>query len=438
MTDLVPHDLDAERSVLGSVLIRERISDVLGVVDGPDFFLPAHEAIYGAMLDLSSQRKPLDILTVASVLRTNGTLAKLEGGELYLAQLSRETPTASNARYYAEIVREKAAGRRLIEQCRKAEARAAGAPIGDVVADLRVALTGLRAESGGPVGMGEAVPGYLDALEARSLGKATRRVASGLRGLDSKLLGGVAPGQLIVVGGNPGSGKTSLAFQWGLEAALAGVNTLIFSLEMKRVELMDRGVSYLSGVDGSRLVNGDKHDLDMWHKVTPAAKRLGTLPLAIDDRKLSCDQIVSEALRWRDRQEPGSLALIVVDYLGIIRSTGKVESRQQEVGGWSREMKILAGDVDAPLVLCAQLNRQNMAGGEKRKPVLSDLRDSGEVEQNADVVLFPVRDFTDGAEIGVAKHRGGPVGVVDGLVFDGPTTSFRTVGGGNVPASYVD
>ncbi len=422
--NLVPHDLDAERAVLGSVLIRERLADVLGMIDAPDFYLPAHEAIFSAMLTISAERRPLDVVTVMAALRTTGQLQAMEGGEAYFLTLTGAVGHAENGRHYAEIVREKATARRLIEACLGAQGRAATEATGDVIADLRVKLAGLRSAGGGPVGMSEAVPAYLDALEGRSKGQATRRVGSALSGLDSLLLGGGAPGQLIVIGGNPGSGKTSLAVQWAIEAALAGVPALVFSLEMKRVELMDRAVSYLSGVDGSKLVNGNQHDYDMWKRVQEAARQLRALPLAIDDRKLSCDQIVSEALRWRDRHHDGQ-ALVVVDYLGIIRSAGKTENRQQEVGGWSREMKILAGDIDAPLVLCAQLNRQNMAGGEKRKPVLSDLRDSGEVEQNADVVLFPFREANDYAEIGVAKHRGGPVGVASGLTFDGPTTSFR-------------
>lgn len=421
--NLVPHDLDAERAVLGSVLIRERLADVLGVIDADDFHLPVHRSIFAAMLGISAQRMPLDVVTVMSALRNDGTLQQMEGGETYFLKLTGAVPTAESGRYYAEIVREKATARKLIEATIEAQARAASEAAGDVIADLRVKLAGLRSAGGGPVGMSEAVPAYLDALEARSRGEATRRVGMGLPGVDSLLLGGGAPGQLIVIGGNPGSGKTSLAVQWAIEAALAGVAALVFSLEMKRVELMDRAISYLSGVDGSRLQDGRLEYADWKDHVHPTAKRLAGLPLAIDDRKLSCDQIVSETLRWRDRHE--GQALVVVDYLGIIRSAGKVESRQQEVGGWSREMKILAGDIDAPLVLCAQLNRQNMAGGEKRKPVLSDLRDSGEVEQNADVVLFPFREGGDYAEIGVAKHRGGPVGVATGLRFHGPTTSFR-------------
>ncbi len=407
MTNLVPHDLDAERAVLGSALIRERLSDVLGVVEATDFHLPAHDAIFAAMQAISAARKPLDVVTVMSALRTAGQLDRMEGGEGYFLTLTGAVGHAENGRHYAEIVREKATARRLIAACLDAKDRAGTESPGDVIADLRVELASLRSTGGGPVAMPEAVPAYLDALEARARGQATRRVASGLEGVDSLLLGGAAPGQLVVIGGNPGSGKTSLAVQWAIEAALAGIRALVFSLEMKRVELMDRAVSYLSGVDGSKLVNGDQHDYDMWKRVQEAARRLRELPLAIDDRKLSCDQIVSETLRWRDKHHDGQ-ALVAVDYLGIIRSTGKTESRQQEVGGWSREMKILAGDIDAPLVLCAQLNRQNMAGGEKRKPV------------------FPFREANDYAEIGVAKHRGGPVGVAQGLRFDGPTTSFRS------------
>ncbi len=145
-------------------------------------------------------------------------------------------------------------------------------------------------------------------------------------------------------------------------------------------------------------------------------------PLFIDDRKLTMDQIASETIRWRDRNH-GPRALVVVDYLGLIRSKGKAENRQQEVGGWSRDLKILAGDAKAGMLVCAQLNRKNVENGPPEKPVLSNLRDSGEIEQNADTVLFPWRNGAV-AEIAIAKQRGGPVGVVP-VLWNGQTTSFR-------------
>ena len=418
----LPYDVEAERAVLGCILIRERIADVLGELDGDDFLLPAHREIYGTMLDLSAGGSPLDVLTIASELRVRGLLERLDGGESYLMALSNCVPTATSVGHYVSIVRARSASRRLIASCTEAVVRAAAEPAEDVIADLRVSLSGLRLERGGPILVSDSLPGYLDSLEARQAAKSDARVPSGLRRLDERLLGGVAMGQEVIVGANPGMGKTSLAVQWAIHAAVLGVPALVFSLEMKRVELLDRAVSFVSGVDGARIAAGGSLDLDTWRKITASAKAM-MWPLWIDDRKLSMDQIASETLRWRDKHRESPRALVVVDYLGLIRSKGKSENRQQEVGGWSRDLKILAGDADCAMLVCAQLNRKNVENGPPERPVLSNLRDSGEIEQNADVVLFPWRNGTV-AEIAVAKHRGGPVGVAH-VVWNGPTTSFR-------------
>lgn len=417
----LPVDIDAERAVLGCILIRERISDVLGELDVDDFVFPAHREVYGVMLDLSAGRSALDVLTVAAELRLRGVIDRLEGGEAYLLRLSNCVPTAMSVQHYVAVVRARAASRRLIAACSDAVSRAASDPADEVIADLRVSLSGLRLERGGPIPVAERLPEYLDALEARQAARNEARVPSGLRDLDMKLLGGIAMGQEVIVGANPGMGKTSLALQWAIAAARGGIPSLVFSLEMKATELLDRAVSYVSGVDGAKIAMGQGLNLDAWTRIRDAAKAM-TWPLAIDDRKLTIDQIASETLRWRDKH-PDGRALVVVDYLGIIRSKGKAESRQQEVGGWSRDLKILAGDANAAMLVCAQLNRKNVENGPPEKPVLSNLRDSGEIEQNADVVLFPWRNGTV-AEIAIAKHRGGPQGHV-GVIWNGATTSFR-------------
>lgn len=421
----LPIDFEAERAVLGCILIRERIADVLGELDVDDFLLPAHREIYGVMLELSAGGSPLDILTIGSELRIRGLLGKLEGGETYLLALSNSVPTATSVQHYIAIVRARSASRRLIMSCTEAAVRAGTEPAEDVIADLRVRLSGLRLESGGPILVSDSLPGYLDALEARQAAKSDSRVPSGLRRLDERLLGGVAVGQEVIVGANPGMGKTSLALQWAIHSAGLGVPALVFSLEMKRAELLDRAVSYVSGVDGARIAAGGGLDMETWRSIQTAARSM-TWPLSIDDRKLTMDQIASETIRWREKHREATRAVVVVDYLGLIRSKGKAENRQQEVGGWSRDLKILAGDANCAMLVCAQLNRKNVENGPPERPVLSNLRDSGEIEQNADVVLFPWRNGTV-AEVAVAKHRGGPLGVAH-VMWNGPTTSFRDDG----------
>jgi replicative DNA helicase len=414
----LPHDIDAEKAVLGAILIRQKVTDVLGIVAIDDFILPQHRDIFEVLLDLSAQRSPLDILTVASELGRRKVIGRLDGGEQYLLELNQ----ATNGRHYAEIVHQRATSRRLIAVCADSANRAHTESADAVMADLRVRLVGLRGESGGPVSMAEAMPKYLDELEAKSEKKEVYRVASGIRALDVKLRGGAPMGNLVVIGGNPGMGKTSLAFQWALHAASQGVPTLVLSLEMKRAELIDRGLSYFSRIDGARLSTADDLTYDDWKLVHQHGSDMAKLPLTIDDRKLTCDQIVAETIRWREKHKT-RLALVMVDYLQLIRSTGRAENRQQEVGGWSREMKQVAGDADVALVLVSQLNRKNSESGEPQRPMMSHLRDSGEIEQSADTILFPWRS-DDATEIGIAKNRGASVGVVP-AVWDGPTTSFR-------------
>ncbi len=422
----LPADVPAERSVLGSILIRERISDVLGIVEIDDFMIPAHREIYESLVDLSAKREPLDVVTVASELRRRGIISRLPDGEMYLMGLSTGTPTAESGAYYAKIVRERATSRRLISACADAGSRATREPPDEVVADLRVNLASLRSEVGGPVTMADAMPGYLETLEGKERKTVVTRVPSGIASLDHKLLGGAAIGTKVVIGGNAGMGKSSLAFQWALTAARSAIPTYYVSLEMARFELIDRGLAFLSGIDGSRLAVGTGLAYDDWLIIREHSKALAGFPLSIDDRKLNIDQIASEAQRWRDKN-PGPLALICVDYLQLIKPTRghRSENRALEVGAWSRALKVMAGDLKAAVIEVSQLNRDNSKGkdGEMRRPVMSDLRDSGEIEQHADTILFPFRTGTT-AEIGIPKNRGAPIGVVS-AIWNGATTSFR-------------
>jgi len=214
--------------------------------------------------------------------------------------------------------------------------------------------------------------------------------------------------------------NSSLAWVTAIRAAMAGVPALCFSLEMSRQELIERALTFVGEVPG--ITNGDV-DLAKWDKIHKADRQIRGIPLWVDDRKLSVGRIAAEARRWRSRYARGGLALLVVDYLGLVRSDGRAENRQLEVAAMSRAFKVLAGDLKCPLILVAQLNRQNVTGGVPRMPVLSDLRDSGAIEQDADIVLFPWIQGAD-TQIIIAKHRNGETGIVKQVRWRGDLMAF--------------
>lgn len=419
--DLTPHDLEAERAVLGSAMIRGHVTDVLGIVSPADMFLPVHRSAFDAILDLASRREPVDAVTVAGALRTSGALAKVEHGEAWVLGLYNAVPTAENGPHYARVVRDKARARRLISACLGAIGAASKAEPDEVVADLRVAMAELGAVEGGPVAIGADVEGYLKTLEARQEKKAGLTVPTGIQALDN-VVRGHRPGQAVVVAGRPGTGKSAHTFSTLVRAARDhAIPGLMFSLEMTREEMLDRAMALETGIDGINLQDGEL-DYDTWKRdLHPASKVLRELPLWLDDRKLSIEQIVAEATRWREKN-PSELAVIAVDYLGLIRSTRRAESRQQEVSEWMRELKLLAGDLKCVVIVVSQLNRESVQGGTPRRPVLSDLRESGAIEQDADTVIFTWRDGSI-SELIVAKNRGRPIGVAS-VRWDGPRTAY--------------
>lgn len=435
-TTPLPHDLEAERAALGAILIRGHVNDVIGTVAVDDFMVPAHREIFESIANLASSRQPIDAVTVAGDLRTRGQLGKLDGAESYLLDLGNAVPTAESGPHYARIVRHKADSRRLIAACSEAISRSSEERVEDVLADLRVALGNLGSVEGGPVTMATALPAHLDLLDQRQRQPAVQVVPAGIRALDGVIGGGHRMGQAVVVAGRPGTGKSAHAFSTLFRAAQEGIPGLFFGLEMSRAEILDRALALRTGIDSARLAAGDL-DLDDWKKrINPAAPEMAAMPLTIDDRKLNIDQIVAEAHRWRAKN-PGR-ALIAVDYLGLIRSTGKRhENRQLEVAAWMRELKILAGDLACAVIVVSQLNRESAKGDVPRKPVLSDLRDSGAIEQDADVVIFTWQDGPL-SELIVAKNRGGAIGVAR-VRWDGPRTAyFDDDGDGFAPPADYD
>ncbi|HEY4188331.1 MAG TPA: DnaB-like helicase C-terminal domain-containing protein [Polyangia bacterium] len=416
MTSL-PHNLEAERSVLGSVLIRPSLfAELDGVIATDDFFLPAHRETWEAMRACN----PLDTMTLFEEMSRRGQLARWEKGAADLMALSNEVPTAENGPHYARIVREKAILRRLIALTLETASRAGGdCSLAELLTETRTALDRLEVPTdNGPVRVGDALDRATDVIEARAREPEKHAVMSGLAGLDS-VTGGFRPGQVVVIAANPGAGKTALAFTSAIRASMAGVPALVFSMEMSRQELVERAITFAGNVP--ELARG-RVDLGTWQKIRAGTARLRPLPLWVDDRKLSMGRIAAEARSWKGRHARDQRALLVVDYLGLVRSDSRSENRQLEVAAMSRAFKQLAGDLGMPLFLVSQLNRENTKGGERRRPVLSDLRDSGAIEQDADIVIFP---WHDGAlsELIVAKHRNGRTGTIP-VKWRGDTMAF--------------
>jgi replicative DNA helicase len=417
MTELtqLPHNLDAERAALGCVFLKQSAwAECKGALVPDDLFLPAHREVFEAMQAIDQrQRPPGDPIAVIDELRVRGVLARLPDGEAFVLTLTGAVGHAENLSHYLGIVREKAALRRIIAACAEAGSRARGdAESGDILGDLRRAIGSveLNGKASGTVRIGDVQERAADALEGRFTDPSKHVVSTGLRSLDG-VLGGFKPGQQIVIASNPGQGKTSLTWTMLIRAALDRVPCLLFSLEMGLQEMVERAWTLIGEVPGLGYQRPEK---PQWDQIRYAMSALADKPLYVNDQKLSLPRLVAEATAWRAKH-PDKLALIAVDYLGLVNAKAQGRNREQEVATVSTECKRLAGELQVPLVLVAQLNRENVKGnaGERRRPVMSDLRDSGAVEQDADVIVFPWLNPEDKVmRLIVEKHRNGKTGVV--------------------------
>jgi replicative DNA helicase len=439
---LPPHNLEAERSVLGGVLIKPTAFDEVATgLQVDDFFLPAHREIFEAMLAIDKRQQPLDVVGLADELRVRGMIARLDGGESYLLTLSNSVPTAENVGHYARLVKEKATLRRLIAACAEIQSRAYG-DFGNFEEFLDEAETQVfkvaqqnRRESYSAVN--EIMEEVLHNIEVRaSERKAVTGVPTGFTKLD-EITAGLQRENLIVVAARPGGGKTSWAVNVAVHAAMRKIPVLIFSLEMSKYELMERMLSAEARIDSGKIKRGFLEYSDWKNKIHPASKSLAEAPILIDDSSaISIMEIRAKARRFRGDaryfppQAPNAdgrppqppLGLIVVDYLQLARgSAGKRdENRQQEIAEISRGLKALAKDLKVPIIAVSQLNRE-VEKREAGRPKLSDLRESGAIEQDADMILFIHREDqgenmdaspTSVSEIIVGKHRNGATGSV--------------------------
>ena len=433
MTDRTPpQNIDAESSVLGAMLMsKDAIADVVEVLRGHDFYRPAHETIYEAILNLYGQGNPVDGVTVGAELERRGDLGRV-GGAPYLHTLASFTPSHVNAGYYAEIVRDKAVLRRLAEAATRID-QMAHTPDGDVAeivdrAQAEVYGVTDRRTSEDYQPLGQSLEVTLDEVEAISArGSELGGVPTGFADLDH-LLNGLHPGQLIIVAGRPSLGKSTLASDWARAASIRhGIPSAVFSLEMSRFEIVTRILAAEARVRLEHIRTGRLSDQD-WDQIARRTGLLAEAPLWIDDSPgLSLMEIRAKSRRLKQRH---GLRLVIVDYLQLMSSGKRVESRQQEVSEFSRALKLLAKELDVPVVAVSQLNRSPEQRSDK-KPLLADLRESGSLEQDADVVILLHREDAydkassraGEADLLVAKHRNGPTATIT-VAFQGHYARF--------------
>ena len=425
---LPPHNLEAEQSVLGSLLIdRDAIIRVASSIKAEDFYLPANGSIYQAILDLYNRREPTDILTLTDELSRRNQLEQI-GGLTYLTSLLDAVPTAVHVEYYGRIVERTATMRRLIN---------AGASIVGVgyrddldvedaldLAEKTVFDVSQRRSTRDFVSISEVLERFFDQIDYLQQNRGSVvGVPTGFGELD-QLTGGLQRSDLVVIAARPGFGKTSLGLGIAYAAAVQHARTVgIFSLEMSAEQLVQRLISAETGVDSHRLRLGQINDGE-WDSVSRAFGRLGEAKIYIDDGAgLSVMDIRTKARRL---QAEKGLDLVVVDYLQLMHSR-RGDNRVQEVSEISRGLKGLARELNVPVVALSQLSRAvESRAANDHKPLLSDLRESGSIEQDADVVIFIHREdrYKEDsekkgiAEIIVAKHRNGPIGSINLRFFD--------------------
>jgi replicative DNA helicase len=434
-----PHDLQAEESLLWAMMLSsEAIAAAAGVVTAADFYKPAHGHVFDAVHTLYASGQPADVVTVADELRRAGLLEAI-GGPAVLAQIMASTPATTNAGRYARIIEEYALLRRLISVA--GEVAEIGYSVPDDVpkaldrAEAMVYEVNERRVTDSTSRLSDLLSDNLDRLEQLyERGDAITGVPTGYLDLD-QLLSGLQPSALVVVGARPAMGKTSFALGAVAHAALEHHRpVLFFSLEMSNLELSQRLLCAEARIDSSRVRNGQLHSED-WTKVSKAMGRLAEAPIWIDDNpNLTIMEIRAKARRLKS--QIGDLGMIVIDYLQLMTGRASAENRQVEVSELSRGLKILARELNTPVVALSQLSRGLEMRADKR-PMLADLRESGSIEQDSDVVMFiyreeiydPKPENAGQAEVIVAKHRSGPTGIVQ-LAFLPQYTRFANMARG--------
>lgn len=430
-----PQNLEAESSVLGGVLLEnEAINQVVELLRPEDFYRESHRKIFRAMIEITDRTEPVDLITLSEFLKGKSELESV-GGTAYLASLAEFVPTAANISYYARIVREKAILRSLISTATEIATRGYEEQ-GNVDEFLDSAERVIfdiseKKVKAAFVAVGDMITDTLKTVEKLYQRKEmVTGVATGYAELD-KLTAGLQPADLIIVAGRPGMGKTSFALNIAANAAFSGTGVAVFSLEMAKEQLVLRMLCSEARVNSSKVRSGYLGERD-FPQLAKAAGKLHEAPIYIDDTPaLSVLELRAKARRLlRDRSKRAGL--IVVDYLQLMRGMGNANNREQEISEISRSLKALAKELNVPVIALSQLNRK-VEDRTGRKPQMSDLRESGAIEQDADVIMFIYReelydknndDVKGKAEVIIEKQRNGPTGIVT-LTFLSEFTRFE-------------
>ena len=436
-----PHRPDAERSVLGAALLSEdALFDVVEVVKPEDFYDPNHKEIFSVIYELNKKNAPVDALTVSEELDKRGSL-ELVGGRAYVAGLSSSTPTTANAGEYAKIVAEKASIRRLIAKADDIVVKGYDKSM-DAGQLLDYAENGIfeisqERQKGAFVPLKDVLISNIDAIDkASKLKDGLTGVTTGFRDLDAKT-SGLQKSELIILAARPAMGKTAFALSLALNAAVkGGASVMVFSMEMSKEALGQRLLAMESKVEMQKLKTGRLERRD-WDDVNIALEVLSGANIFIDDTAgISIMEMKSKCRRLKAEKK---LDLVVIDYLQLMNPEGRsLESRTQEISVISRNLKLLARELDCPVLVLSQLSR-NPEQRTDHRPMLSDLRDSGSIEQDADIVLFLYRDEyynedTDApgeCEVIRGKQRSGPTGTVKVAWLDKITKFVDSAGSGN-------
>jgi len=432
-----PQDIPAEQSVLGGMLLsKDAIAEVIEVIKANDFYKPAHEAVFGAILELYGRGEPADPVTVAALLTKKGEINRI-GGAPYLHTLINSVPTAANAGYYAEIVKERAVLRRLVEAGTRIVQMGYSADGSDVEQIVDAAQQEMYNVTDGNtsedfIPLADAMEGALDEIESISnrSGQMTG-VPTGFHDLDA-LTNGLHPGQMVIIAARPAIGKSTLGLDLARSCSIKnGLSCVIFSLEMGRNEIIMRLLSAEARVALHHMRSGTMTDED-WARL---ARRMGPVseaPLFIDDSpNMSMMEIRAKARRLKQRHD---LQLVIIDYMQLMQHSStnskRPDNRQQEVSEISRSLKLLAKELEVPVIAISQLNRGPEQRTDKR-PMMSDLRESGSLEQDADVIILLHREDAyerespraGEADLIVAKHRNGPTANIT-VAFQGHYSRF--------------
>lgn len=439
---IMPYNLEAEQSVLGSILIEPSCMEtVVAEINAKSFFLPQHKAIFSSMMMMYTQSRAIDPVIIADVLAKNGTY-DTAGGRDYLLQLAQSVPSTANIENYVAIVKEQYYLRSLVEISNDIIDKATGsdADASIILESAEQAIYNMRQgrDKNGPTKVSEVIVNDVYNNLALITGEDKEKykgISSGFGMLD-KYLTGLNKSDLILIGARPAMGKTSFALNLAQNIAMgARKKCVVFSLEMTKQQLAERLLSAQAGVESQKLKTGELTDSE-WERLGAAAGQFNDVELYLDDTSsITVPEIKSRIRRMKN------VDCVIIDYLGLISSATKKENRVQEVSEITRNLKMMAKDLNIPVICCAQLSRGTEGHGKNHKPQLSDLRESGSIEQDADIVLFLYREDyyrndvaedkqdeidANKTELIVAKNRHGATGTIE-MTFDKEFTRFRSV-----------